>query len=67
MRLPALAQAQDLLGTMNGLVTAQRLLTPASKAGSEKRQEALGQHLVESAAHLPAVLKALKQTPAPWK
>lgn len=63
----ALAQAQDLLGAMNDLVTAQRLLATAPKAGADRLQASLGEHLAESAAHLPAVLKALKQAPAPWK
>jgi len=63
----ALAQAQDLLGGMNDLVTAQRLLATAPKAGIDRLQASLGAHLVESAAHLPAVLKTLKQAPVPWK
>ena len=63
----ALAQAQDLLGAMNDLVTAQRLLTTAPRTGANRLQAVLGAQLVESAAHLPAVLKALKQAPVPWR
>lgn len=63
----ALAQAQNLLGAMNDLVTAERLLASAPKAGADRLEAVLGARLVESAAHLPAVLKALKQAPAPWK
>ena len=63
----ALAQAQDLLGAMNDLITAHRLLATAPKGGADRLQAALGEHLAESAAHLPAVLKTLKQAPVPWK
>jgi inorganic triphosphatase YgiF len=63
----ALAQAQDLLGAMNDLVTAQRLLATAPRAGADRLQAMLGAQLVESAAHLPAALKAVKQAPVPWK
>jgi inorganic triphosphatase YgiF len=63
----ALAQAQDLLGAMNDIVTAQSLLATAPKGGADRLQAALGEHLAESVAHLPAVLKALKQAPVPWK
>ncbi|MGA8391542.1 MAG: CHAD domain-containing protein, partial [Burkholderiaceae bacterium] len=63
----ALAQAQDLLGAMNDLVTAQRLLATAPRTGTDRLQAVLDARLVESAAHLPAMLKALKQAPVPWK
>ena len=63
----ALAQAQDLLGSMNDLITAQKLLATAPQAGGDQLQASLGAHLAESAAHLPAVLKALTQAPVPWK
>ena len=63
----ALVQAQDLLGQMNDRVSAQRLLATAPKAGADRLQMVLGAQLVESAAHLPLVLKALTQAPVPWK
>ena len=63
----ALVQAQDLLGQMNDRVSAQRLLASAPKAGSDRLQMVLGAQLVEFAAHLPSVLKALTQAPVPWK
>lgn len=63
----ALVQAQDLLGQMNDRVSAQRLLATAPKAGADRLQMVLGAQLVESAAHLPLVLKALTQAPIPWK
>ena len=63
----ALAQAQDLLGAMNDLITAQSQLATAPRGGADRLQAALGEHVAESAAHLPAVLKALKQAPVPWK
>ena len=63
----ALVQAQDLLGQMNDCVSAQRLLASAPKAGSDRLQMVLGAQLVEFAAHLPSVLKALTQAPVPWK
>ena len=48
-------------------VSAQRLLASAPKAGSDRLQMVLGAQLVEFAAHLPSVLKALTQAPVPWK
>ena len=63
----ALVQAQNLLGQMNDRVTAQRLLDAAPKAGADRLRMVLGAQLVESAAHLPLVLQALTQAPAPWK
>ena len=63
----ALVQAQNLLGQMNDRVTAQRLLAAAPKAGADRLQMVLGAQLVESAAHLPLVLKVLTQAPVPWK
>jgi len=52
---------------MNDRVSAQRLLATAPKAGADRLQMVLGAQLVESAAHLPLVLKALTQAPVPWK
>jgi CHAD domain-containing protein len=63
----ALAQAQELLGAMNDLITAQSLLATAPKAVADRLQASLGAHLAESAAHLPLVLKALKQASVPWR
>lgn len=63
----ALVQAQDLLGQMNDCVSAQRLLAMAPKAGADRLQGALGAQLVQSAAHLPQVLKAVALAPVPWK
>jgi inorganic triphosphatase YgiF len=63
----ALVHAQDLLGHLNDLITAQALLATAPKAGADRLQAALGTQLAESAAQLPAVLKALKKAPVPWK
>jgi len=63
----ALIEAQDLLGQMNDRISAQRLLAAAPKAGADRLQMVLGAQLVESAAHLPLVLKALTQAPVPWK
>lgn len=63
----ALVQAQELLGAMNDRVSAQHLLAGASQGGVERLQMVLGAQLVQSAAHLPLVLKAVAQAPAPWK
>ena len=52
---------------MNDRVSAQRLLATAPKAGADRLQMVLGAQLVEFAAHLPSVLKALTQAPVPWK
>ena len=63
----ALVQAQELLGQMNDRVSAQHLLATAPQAGAERLQMVLGAQLVQSAAHLPLVLKAVMQASTPWK
>ena len=63
----ALVQAQELLGDMNDRVSAQNLLITAPQGGAERLQMVLGAQVAQSAAHLPAVLRALKQAPTPWK
>jgi len=63
----ALAQAQDLLGRLNDLATAQALLATDAPGDAGPLQAWLAQQEADAAARLPEVLKSLKRAPAPWK
>ena len=63
----AVAQAQDLLGRLNDLATAQTLLATVPKTNTAPLQAWLAQQEADAAARLPEVLKTLKRAPAPWK
>ena len=63
----AVAQAQELLGRLNDLATAQTLLATAPKTDAAPLQTWLAQQQAHAAARLPEVLKALKRAPTPWR
>ena len=63
----AVAQAQEVMGRLNDLATAQTLLATAPKTDAAPLQAWLAQQEAHEAARLPEVLKALKRAPTPWK
>lgn len=63
----ALAAAQDLLGRMNDLATAQRLLAGAPQAGLDALPAWLAQQTDALARQLPEALAPLRQAAPPWK